>query len=94
MQEVLIFLVLIAVVIGGAVVLTRRAAAARAAALRETAARLGWGSREEVPFDMIPNLDRFELFRPGHSKKLRNLMTSPAGDPCAALAGPCAARVR
>jgi hypothetical protein len=85
MQELLIALAVGAVFAGGAVILVRRAAAERAAALRDTAARLGWGFREEVPFQMIPDLDRFELFRPGQSKKLRNLLTSPAGDPRAVL---------
>lgn len=81
MQDVLIFLVVVAVIVVGTMMLTRRATAARVAGLRETATRLGWGFREEVPFDMVPDLDRFELFGTGHSKKLRNLMTSPAGDP-------------
>jgi hypothetical protein len=85
MQEVLIFIALTAAIAAGVVVLVRRAAAARGAALRETAARLGWGFQEEVPFTMIPDLDRFELFRLGHSKKLRNLLTSPAGNPRAVL---------
>jgi len=80
-----IFVILFAVIIGGVIVLAKRATAARATALRETATRLGWSFREEVPFDKAPNLDRFELFRIGHSKKLRNLMTSPAGDPRAVL---------
>jgi hypothetical protein len=34
---------------------------------------------------MIPDLERFELFRPGRNKKLRNLLTSPAGEPRAVL---------
>src|SRR5687768_731089 len=80
-----IFVILFAVIIGGVIVLAKRATAARAAALRDTATRIGWSFREEVPFAKVPNLDRFELFRTGHSKKLRNLMTSPAADPRAVL---------
>ena len=85
MQEILIFIALTAVIAGAIAVLVQRAAAARAAALRETAARLGWRFHEEVLFTMIPDLERFELFRPGRKKKLRNLLTSPAGEPRAVL---------
>jgi hypothetical protein len=81
----LLIAVAVVTVFAGAIVLARRAASARAAALRSTAARLGWGFREEVPFTAVPDLDRFELFRSGGSRKLKNLMTSPAGDPRAVL---------
>jgi hypothetical protein len=64
--------------IAGAVLLTKRSSAQRSAALSELAVRLGWGFHAEVPFKAVPDLDRFELFRAGHSKKLRNLLTSPA----------------
>lgn len=53
----------------------------RLEALRQLATRLGWGFREEVPFESIPGLDRLELFRQGRSRSLSNIMTSPAGDP-------------
>lgn len=53
----------------------------RLAAHRELATRLGWGFREEVPFESIPGLDRLELFRQGRSRSLSNIITSPAGDP-------------
>jgi hypothetical protein len=57
----------------------------RAAALRAAAERRGWGYREEIPLDGIPGLDRFELFRQGSSRKLRDLLTSPPGDPRAVV---------
>jgi hypothetical protein len=81
---------LLVVVVGGALVggvawLMHRTQEERVAALRGTAARLGWGFREEVPFHTIPDLDRFELFRQGRSRKLTNVMTSPAGDPRAVI---------
>jgi hypothetical protein len=82
MPEVLILLMLGG--IGGVIAIvytqSRRTARARTTALADLAARLGWGFREQVPFDALPDLERFELFRPGHSKKLSNLMTSPAGE--------------
>jgi hypothetical protein len=84
-MRLLIFVVFIAIVVVGLIAWARRAAAARVVALRDVAARLGWGFHEEVLFSLIPNLDRFELFRIGRRKKLRNLMTSPAGDPRAVL---------
>jgi carbonic anhydrase len=65
--------------IGGIVVLSRRYEERRTASLTAAADRLGWGFRKDVAFDAVPGLDRFELFRLGHSKKLRNLMTSPPG---------------
>jgi hypothetical protein len=58
----------------------KRVVRERSEALSVAASRLGWSFREEVAFDAIPDLKRFELFRQGHSRKLRNLMTSPAGD--------------
>jgi hypothetical protein len=84
----LTMLVVAVLAAGGAtlVVHTRRAAQARAAAVRDAAQRLGWGFREDVAFKEIPDLDRFELFRTGHSKKLRNLLTSPPGTPGATRA--------
>jgi hypothetical protein len=67
--------------IAAAIMAAKRNAEQRTAALIAEAERLGWGFKKEVSYDMIPNLDRFELFRTGHSKKLRNLLTSPPGDP-------------
>ena len=64
---------------------TNQAAQARVAALQDVADRLSWRFGEEVAFNAIPNLDRFELFRQGSSRRLKNLMTSPPGDPRAVL---------
>lgn len=64
----------------GIVVMSQRAAKERTESLRAAALKLGWGFRDDVPFDTIPDLDRFELFKQGHSRKLTSLMTSPAGD--------------
>jgi hypothetical protein len=63
-----------------AIVVTRRVAQERAQKLRELAARLGWTYLEEVDFGAVPDLDRFELFTSGRSKRLSNLLTSPAGE--------------
>ena len=68
-----------------AFVLLRRAESGRTEAMRATAGRMGWAYRDTVPFDTIPKLDRFELFTQGRSRKLTNLMTSPAGEPRAVL---------
>jgi hypothetical protein len=69
---------------GGGIALSRRSKH-RVDELRANARRLGWGFREDVPFEAIPDLERFELFRPGRHKKLSNLLTSPAGDPRAVI---------
>lgn len=66
-------------------VMVLRADRGRTEAVRATAGRMGWAYRDTVPFDTIPKLDRFELFTQGRSRKLANLMTSPAGDPRAVL---------
>jgi hypothetical protein len=65
--------------VGILVVTAKRREQQRTESVRAVAERLGWGFLEDVPFKSIPDLDRFELFRSGHSKKLKNLMTSPAG---------------
>ena len=57
----------------------------RTEAIRAAATRLGWGFQPEVPYDAIPRLDRFELFDRGRNRTLRNLLTSPAGDPRAVV---------
>jgi hypothetical protein len=67
------------------IVMVQRADRVRTEAVRATAARMGWAYRDTVPFDTIPKLDRFELFTQGRSRKLTNLMTSPAGEPRAVL---------
>jgi hypothetical protein len=67
--------------VGGIAWAAQRAQQGRIAALQAAAERMGWGFRDAVPFETIPDLERFELFREGRSKKLTNLMTSPAGDP-------------
>jgi hypothetical protein len=63
-----------------AIVLSRRAAQERARGLRELAAKLRWTYLEKVDFGAVPDLDRFELFSSGRSKRLSNLLTSPAGE--------------
>jgi hypothetical protein len=63
----------------GVTALVRGGARARTEDVRFAAERLGWTFRGEVPFATLPELDRFELFRPGHGKRVRNAMTSPAG---------------
>lgn len=72
-------------VVGGGILLGRHRRQQRTAALQTAADRRGWAFREQVPFNTIPDLDRFELFRPGRSKKLRNVMTSPPGGPRAVV---------
>jgi hypothetical protein len=80
-----IILTVVAVIAAGGaavfaiVAMVRRHEQRRSEEVRQVADRLGWGFRADVPFDAIPKLDRFELFRQGHSKKLRNLLTSPPG---------------
>ena len=69
----------------GVIVMVQRADRERTEAMRGVAGKLGWAYRESVPFDTIPKLDRFELFTQGRSRKLTNLMTSPAGEPRAVL---------
>jgi carbonic anhydrase len=76
---VILVMVAVAVAVLSMVALSRRHEQQRSEAVRQVAERLGWGFRVDVPFETIPNLDRFELFRQGHSRKLRNLMTSPPG---------------
>lgn len=76
---------LIAIVAGAGVIgafawALHRAERSRVESLREAAARLGWGFREAVPFETIPDLTRFELFDQGRRRRLANLLTSPAGD--------------
>lgn len=73
---------LVTATLGGAIALAVvRRQRQRMDGLRELAVRLGWGFREEVPFESIPGLDRLELFRQGRSRTLTSIMTSPAGDP-------------
>jgi carbonic anhydrase len=79
---VLLFMVLavvVAVAIAALVAAARRQEEERVAAIRTAAARMGWSFRPDVEFDALPDLKRFELFRQGHSRNLRNLMTSPPG---------------
>jgi hypothetical protein len=75
----------LALAIGGIVMAVRQREQQRTESVRNVAARLGWGYREDVPFEMIPDLERFELFRAGRAKTLKNLMTSPAGERRAVL---------
>jgi carbonic anhydrase len=87
-MEVALILALTAV--GIAVVVAVRhhvvkSARERVEAIRAVADRLGWAYRQDVSFEAIPKLDRFELFRQGRDRKLRNLLTSPAGEPRAVL---------
>lgn len=71
--------------VAGLIVMVQRKEKERTAAIQATAARLGWSYRGSVPFKTIPDLDRFELFTQGRRRTLANLMTSPAGEPRAAL---------
>ena len=71
-----LFVVGIVAVVG----MAKRAQQKRTEALRAAAASLGWDFRDEVPYETIPNLARFELFGTGRARKLNNLLTSPAGD--------------
>lgn len=69
----------------GLVVLVQRKEKERRAAREAMAARLGWTWRGSVPFETVPDLDRFELFTQGRRRTISNLMTSPAGDPRAVV---------
>lgn len=71
--------------LGGGLLFQRQSGRQRTEAMRTVAHGLGWAFREEVPFSTIPDLDRFELFRPGRSKRLSNLMTSPPDGPRAVV---------
>ncbi|HSJ05545.1 MAG TPA: hypothetical protein VK936_02510 [Longimicrobiales bacterium] len=72
-------------VLGGILLATHIRRRGRAAALREHAAHRGWAYRAEVAFDSLPDLKRFELFRPGRNRKLSNVMTSTPGSPRAVV---------
>jgi hypothetical protein len=65
---------------GAGMVMARRARQQHAESMRLAARRQGWGYREEVPLDAVPDLERFELFGRGTSRQLRHLMTSPADE--------------
>jgi hypothetical protein len=75
-----LFIAITGAAVVAAIVASRRAAQERVNGLRELAAELGWTYLENVDFDAVPNLERFELFTSGRSKKLHNLLTSPAGE--------------
>jgi hypothetical protein len=79
MTALLILILAGGLLVGAGVTAMRRAAQRRTEEVRAFADRLGWGFRDDVTFNTIPDLDRFELFRPGHSKRLCNLITSPPG---------------
>lgn len=68
-------------VLAGVIAAVVRHQKQRTEGVRQLAGRLGWGFQESVQFSGIPGLDRFELFSQGRARKLRNLVTSPAGDP-------------
>jgi hypothetical protein len=85
-EILVVIMVSVGLVATGLVIgLVRGASKQRAEAIRQTAERLGWGYREEVPLDAVPDLKRYELFRRGSSRKLSHLMTSPVGDPRAVV---------
>lgn len=67
-------------VIGAFAWAVHRAEQNRVTSLEQAAARLGWAFRQDVAFDTIPDLTRFELFAQGRSRRLSNVLTSPAGD--------------
>jgi hypothetical protein len=50
----------------------------RTQALQATAAQLGWNFAPQAPMNMISSLERFPLFREGHSKQIKNFMYGEA----------------
>jgi hypothetical protein len=74
-----------ALLVGGGVAISRRSKETRALAVRAAAQRIDWGFRDEVAFEAVPDIDRFELFRVGRRRRFSNIMTSPAGDPRAVI---------
>jgi hypothetical protein len=80
-----IIVVAAGLVTAGVAMALRGSVKQRAEAMHQMAERLGWGYREEVPLDAVPDLKRYELFRRGNSRELSHLMTSPVGDPRAAV---------
>ena len=77
---VVAFFLLAAGLVASLVRMGIRAERARVEALRSLAAGLGWTYLEQVDFDAVPDLDRFELFTAGRRKRLSNLLASPAGE--------------
>jgi carbonic anhydrase len=73
--------VFVAGIVWAAHTITKRQKRERAESVQAAAERLGWSFRDEVPYDSIPDLGRFELFNKGGSRKIRNVMASPRGDP-------------
>jgi hypothetical protein len=84
----LILIVLFGAVAAGAVAVVRSvrgAAARRTERVRAVADRIGGTFREKVPWETIPGLDRFELFRPGRSKRILNALATPPDGPHAVV---------
>jgi hypothetical protein len=75
-----VFMALTVAAVVAAIVVARRVSQERADGLRALAAELGWTYLERVDFHAVPDLERFELFKSGRSKRLSNLLTSPAGE--------------
>jgi hypothetical protein len=85
MEQVIVLGALAGLLLGGIALVVRRFDRQRSADLRRAADRLGWSYVETVPFESVPDLDRFELFQPGRDRKLRNLLASPPDQPRAVV---------
>lgn len=48
-------------------------------ALRDLATRLGWSFQDAPPVTIIPHVERFELFRQGGDRKIRNYLAGESG---------------
>jgi hypothetical protein len=51
----------------------------RIAALRQLATRLGWSFQDAPSVTIIPHAERFELFKQGRSRKIRNYLAGESG---------------
>ena len=48
-------------------------------ALRQLATRLGWSFQDAPPLNIIPHVERFELFTHGRNRKIRNYLAGESG---------------
>jgi hypothetical protein len=85
MGAVMLFVFAGALLVGGGIMMSHRSKQTRADEVRAAAQRIGWGYRDEVAFETVPDIDRFELFSVGRRRQFSNIMTSPAGDPRAVI---------
>jgi len=74
-----LFIVLILSLVVFLVIYTRKKEKERTRQLQLAAAHLGLNFMPDAALDMIPGLDRFTLFKEGHSKRIRNMMYGEAG---------------